>query len=41
MLELLEPWRGQRGRVCRLLRAGGPALPRFGPRLALRDLAAH
>jgi 3-methyladenine DNA glycosylase/8-oxoguanine DNA glycosylase len=41
MLELLEPWRGQRGRVCRLLRAGGPALPRFGPRLSLRDLAAH
>jgi 3-methyladenine DNA glycosylase/8-oxoguanine DNA glycosylase len=41
MLELLEPWRGQRGRVCRLLRAGGPALPRFGPRLALRNLAAH
>jgi len=41
MLELLEPWRGQRGRVCRLLRAGGPALPRFGPRLALRDLAAR
>jgi len=41
MLELLEPWRGQRGRVCRLLLAGGPPLPRFGPRLALRNLAAH
>jgi 3-methyladenine DNA glycosylase/8-oxoguanine DNA glycosylase len=41
MLELLEPWRGQRGRVCRLLRAGGPGLPRFGPRLSLRQLAAH
>jgi 3-methyladenine DNA glycosylase/8-oxoguanine DNA glycosylase len=41
MLELLEPWRGQRGRVCRLLLAGGPALPRFGPRLALRNLGAH
>ncbi len=41
MLELLEPWRGQRGRVCRLLRVGGPALPRYGPRLALRNLAAH
>jgi len=41
MLELLEPWRGQRGRVCRLLLAGGPSLPRFGPRLALRNLAAH
>ena len=41
MLELLEPWRGQRGRVCRLLLAGGPSLPRFGPRLAFRNLAAH
>jgi 3-methyladenine DNA glycosylase/8-oxoguanine DNA glycosylase len=41
MLELLEPWRGQRGRVCRLLRFGGPVLPRYGPRLALRNLAAH
>jgi 3-methyladenine DNA glycosylase/8-oxoguanine DNA glycosylase len=41
MLNLLEPWRGQRGRVCRLLLAGGPSLPRFGPRLALRNLAAH
>jgi len=41
MLELLEPWRGQRGRVCRLLRYGGPSLPRYGPRLALRELATH
>jgi 3-methyladenine DNA glycosylase/8-oxoguanine DNA glycosylase len=41
MLELLEPWRGQRGRVCRLLMSGGPRLPRFGPRLARRTIAAH
>jgi 3-methyladenine DNA glycosylase/8-oxoguanine DNA glycosylase len=41
MLELLEPWRGQRGRVCRLLMRGAPPLPRFGPRLPLRNLAAH
>ncbi len=41
MLELLEPWRGERGRVCRLLLAGAPRLPRFGPRLPLRRLAAH
>jgi 3-methyladenine DNA glycosylase/8-oxoguanine DNA glycosylase len=41
MLELLEPWRGQRGRVCRLLMRGAPPLPRFGPRLPLRKLAAH
>ena len=41
MLELLEPWRGQRGRVCRLLMHGAPPLPRYGPRLPLRNLAAH
>ena len=41
MLELLEPWRGQRGRVCRLLMHGAPPLPRFGPRLPFRNLAAH
>ena len=40
MLELLEPWRGQRGRVCRLIELGGPKLPRHGPRLALRAIAA-
>ena len=41
MLELLEPWRGQRGRVCRLLLAGAPHPPRFGPRLALRSIAHY
>jgi len=35
MLELLEPYRGHRGRVIRLLLAGGPAAPRRGPRLPL------
>lgn len=39
MLELLEPWRGQRGRVCRLLLAGAPHPPRFGPRLSLQSIA--
>jgi 3-methyladenine DNA glycosylase/8-oxoguanine DNA glycosylase len=34
MLELLEPWRGQRQRVVRLLLAGGSRRPRRGPRLA-------
>jgi hypothetical protein len=36
MLELLEPWRGQRQRVVRLILAGGRAQrpPRHGPRLA-------
>jgi 3-methyladenine DNA glycosylase/8-oxoguanine DNA glycosylase len=34
MLELLEPYRGHRGRVIRLLTAGGVGAPRYGPRLA-------
>jgi 3-methyladenine DNA glycosylase/8-oxoguanine DNA glycosylase len=34
MLTLLEPYRGQRGRVQRLLEAAGPVPPRFGPRMA-------
>jgi hypothetical protein len=34
MLELLEPWRGQRQRVVRLLLAGGARRPRRGPRFA-------
>ena len=40
MLELLEPYRGQRGRVIRLLEAGGIAPPRHGPRLSPRSIAA-
>jgi 3-methyladenine DNA glycosylase/8-oxoguanine DNA glycosylase len=32
MLELLEPYRGQRGRVIRLLLLDGHAAPAFGPR---------
>jgi endonuclease III len=32
MLELLEPYRGQRGRVVRLLVAAGVRAPTFGPR---------
>ena len=39
MLELLEPYRGQRGRVQRLLEAGGITAPRFGPRRPLRSIA--
>jgi 3-methyladenine DNA glycosylase/8-oxoguanine DNA glycosylase len=34
MLELLEPWRGHRQRVVRLLLAGGARPPRRGPRNA-------
>ena len=38
MLELLEPYRGHRGRVIRLLEAAGIGAPRRGPRLPLRSL---
>ena len=40
MLELLEPYRGQRGRVQRLLEVGGIVAPRRGPRMAPRSIAA-
>ena len=40
MLELLEPWRGHRARVIRLLEASGLTAPRFGPRMPTRDIAA-
>ncbi len=40
MLELLEPYRGQRGRVVRLLEASGIRPPAFGPRMAPRSIAA-
>jgi 3-methyladenine DNA glycosylase/8-oxoguanine DNA glycosylase len=40
MLELLEPYRGQRGRVVRLLELSGIRPPAFGPRLAPRRIAA-
>lgn len=39
MLELLEPYRGHRGRVLRLLLTSGGAPPRRGPRLPQRDVA--
>ncbi len=39
MLELLEPYRGQRGRAIRLLEASGLRPPRRGPRLAPRSIA--
>jgi 3-methyladenine DNA glycosylase/8-oxoguanine DNA glycosylase len=37
MLELLEPYRGHRGRVLRLIVAGGVVAPRYGPRLTVRS----
>jgi 3-methyladenine DNA glycosylase/8-oxoguanine DNA glycosylase len=39
MLELLEPFRGHRGRVCLLLTRGGYSAPRFGPRMPIRSFA--
>ncbi len=41
MLELLEPFAGHRGRVIRLLGAGGLGPPRRGPRQAPRNFARH
>ena len=41
MLELLEPYRGQRGRVVRLITASGIWAPRRGPRLAINDIRAR
>jgi 3-methyladenine DNA glycosylase/8-oxoguanine DNA glycosylase len=40
MLELLEPYRGQRGRVQRLLEVSGIRPPRYGPRMAPRAIEA-
>jgi 3-methyladenine DNA glycosylase/8-oxoguanine DNA glycosylase len=39
MLELLEPYRGQRGRVQRLIEASGIQAPRYGPRMAPQRIA--
>ena len=38
MLRLLAPWSGHRARVVRLLETSGIGPPRFGPRVAPRDL---
>ena len=38
MLELLEPYRGHRGRVQRLLEAGSIKAPRYGPRADIRTM---
>ena len=40
MLELLEPYRGQRGRVQRLLEVSGIWPPKYGPRASVRSIAA-
>jgi 3-methyladenine DNA glycosylase/8-oxoguanine DNA glycosylase len=38
MLELLEPYRGHRGRVIRLLMVAGISEPKFGPHQPLRNI---
>lgn len=40
MLRVLEPWRGQRQRVVRLIELCGVGKPRFGPRYAPIDMRA-
>jgi 3-methyladenine DNA glycosylase/8-oxoguanine DNA glycosylase len=41
MLELLEPYVGQRGRVIRLLMTGGRGAPRYGPRMSRQDIRSR
>jgi 3-methyladenine DNA glycosylase/8-oxoguanine DNA glycosylase len=39
MLELLEPYRPHRGRVCTLLESAGVTAPRYGPRQRIEPIA--
>jgi 3-methyladenine DNA glycosylase/8-oxoguanine DNA glycosylase len=39
MLQLLEPHRGHRGRVCTLLETSGLTAPRYGPRQSIQPIA--
>jgi len=41
MLELLEPWRGHRQRVMRLIAVSGFRAPSFGPRMTIQDHRWH
>lgn len=41
MLELLEPWRGHRQRVIRLIGTSGAHKPRRGPRMTIQDHRWH
>lgn len=41
MEELLEPWRGHRQRVVRLLEVSGASKPRFGPKMTVQDHRRH
>ena len=39
MLELLQPWAGQRARVIRLIELSGLMPPKFGPRFSPKDMS--
>ncbi|WP_198042201.1 hypothetical protein [Kitasatospora azatica] len=41
VLELLEPYAGNRHRICRLIRLAGARAARFGPRLAPQEHRFH
>ncbi|MFP5311077.1 MAG: 3-methyladenine DNA glycosylase, partial [Actinomycetes bacterium] len=41
MLRLLEPWRGHRQRVVRLIQGTGFRKPTFGPRMTIQDHRGH
>ena len=41
MLELLEPWRGHRQRVMRLIEHSGFQKPKFGARMTIQDHRGH
>ncbi|WP_372462738.1 DNA-3-methyladenine glycosylase family protein [Sinomonas notoginsengisoli] len=41
MLRLLEPWRGQRQRIVRLLGLSGVRAPRYGARMTIQDHRGH
>ena len=41
MLRLLEPWRGQRQRVVRMIQSTGFRKPTFGPRMTIQDHRGH
>lgn len=40
MVELLEPWRGHRARLVRLVERFGPGAPRYGPKVAVPAIAS-
>jgi 3-methyladenine DNA glycosylase/8-oxoguanine DNA glycosylase len=41
MLRLLEPWRGHRQRVVRMIQSTGYRKPTFGPRMTIQDHRGH